>query len=186
MRAEYDVEIAWRAFELHPGIPPEGEPIPWPPQRLAGALEHVRQMATQVGLPVADRTHWYNSVPAHEAAEWAHDHASHEVEEAFRRALFRAYFAEGRNIGDPDVLVELASAEGLDGNALRRSLDAHEYLERVHAQFQEARELGVTGVPTYVAGQYGLVGAQPYEAFHELMAAAGASKRHPAEHPPHE
>jgi predicted DsbA family dithiol-disulfide isomerase len=171
------VAIEWRAFELHPGVPPEGERIPWPPERVAAALARVRHLAAEAGLPVGDRTHWYDSTPAHEAAEWAHASYPPEVEEEFRRAVFHAYFADGRNIGAADVLVELATAQSLDGAGLRAALDRHDYLPRIRAQFEEARAIGVTGVPTYVADGYGIVGAQPYDHFHQLMEAAGATRR---------
>ena len=73
--------------------------------------------------------------------------------------------------------VELGTALGLDGEGLRAALADHRYLPRVQQQFAEARATGVDGVPTYVAGGYALVGAQPYETFHRLMAAAGQPPR---------
>ena len=163
---------------MHPGIPPEGERIPWPPERLAAALARVRHLSDQAGLPIGDRTHWYHSVPAHEAAEWAHEHYPAEEEE-FRRAIFRAYFAGGQNIGDPEVLVALAEARGLDGSGLRSALADRRYLPDVTAQFEAARASGVDGVPTAVAGGYAVVGAQPYAVFQQLMAAVGETP-HPA------
>ena len=111
-------------------------------------------------LPVGDRTHWYNSTPAHEAAEWAHERYPAEEEE-FRRAIFRAYFAEGKNVGDPDVLVSLAQARGLEGASLREALAGRRHLPPVTAQFQDARRSGIDGVPTTVADGYAVVGAQP-------------------------
>lgn len=151
--------------------------IALPPERLAAGRASFQRLADEAGLPYAQRTRWYDSLPAHEAAEWAHDRYSPEQEEEFRRAIFAAYFAHGRNIGDPAVLEALASTIGLDGADLRRALVEHQYRERVQAQFVEARETGVDGVPTIVAGQYAVVGAQPYAIFERLMEVIGEPKK---------
>jgi predicted DsbA family dithiol-disulfide isomerase len=162
----YDIEVEHCAFELHPGVPPEGQPVPWPPQRLAAARSQFEQAADAEGLPHVVRSHWYNSEPAHQASLWADDQ-SHGEE--FRRAVYRAYFAQGANIGSTDVLVGLADELGLPAQELRAALDAGRYREQVAEQFERARELGVTAVPAYIAGRYVMVGAQPYELFQQLI-----------------
>jgi len=136
---------------------------------MAAARERFAQVAKAEGLAYGERTHWYNSVPAHEAALWADEHGDGE---AFRRAVYRAYFVDGLNIGQADVLAELARANGLDGEALRAALAAGEYRARVEEQFGYARQAGITGVPAYVAGNYLMVGAQPYEVYEKLVDAA--------------
>ena len=88
--------------------------------------------------------------------------------------MFEAYFVHDRNIGSPAVLAELAGEIGLPGDELRAALADGRYLPQVRAEYQEARELGITAVPTFIAGDYALVGAHPYENFEKLMAAAGA------------
>ena len=169
------------AFELHPGIPLEGQEVPWPPDRLAAARAHFEQVANSEGLAYGTRTHWYNSVPAHEAALWADGQADGE---AFRRGVYRAYFADGANIASTDVLAGLADAVGLDSSELRRALAEGRYRERVEAQFDFARAAGVTGVPAYVAGRYMMVGAQPYEVFRKLIETAQAEDGTQAPSPP--
>ena len=159
------------AFELHPGIPPEGQKVPWPAERLAAARAHFEQVANAEGLPYGTRTHWYNSVPAHEAALWADEHGNGE---AFRRAVYPAYFADGLNIGSVDVLVILADSLQLDSADLQSAVQDGRYRERVNEQFEFARAAGVTGVPAYIAGQYSMVGAQPYEIFQRLIETAQA------------
>lgn len=168
------MEIEWRAFELHPGIPPEGQPLPWPPEVRAQRGQNFKRLADQAGLPYGDRTHWFDSGPAHEAFEWARQQ---DGGEAFRRAVYEAYFVRNINIGSADVLVELASGVGLPGENLRAALLDGRYRDTVAAQFQESRQIGVTGVPTFVAGGYAVVGAQPYEMFERLMETVGASRR---------
>ena len=119
LRTEYDVEVEYRAFELHPGIPPEGQTIPFNPARMAAGRSNFALLADEAGLPHGERTHWYDSTPAHEAAEWATDLGAGEK---FRWAVYQAYFVEDRNIGSPDVLCELAGQLGLDADDLRAAL----------------------------------------------------------------
>jgi predicted DsbA family dithiol-disulfide isomerase len=169
------------AFELHPGIPLEGQPVPWPPERVAAARARFEQVARAEGLEYGERTHWYNSVPAHEAALWADEHGDGE---AFRRAVYRAYFADGLNIGSTDVLADLANGLGLDTVDLRSAMEEGRYRGRVNQQFEFAREAGVTGVPTYIAGRYLVVGAQPLEVFRKLVETAQAEDGTEAPSPP--
>lgn len=91
----------------------------------------------------------------------------------FRHALYQAYFRDNINIGATEVLTELASGLGLDAAALREALEERRYRGRVLEQFQQAHEIGVTAVPTFVAGGYALVGAHPLENFRKLIEAAG-------------
>jgi len=118
------------------------------------------------GLPYGDRKMTFNSRLAQELASWA---ASQPGGEAIHDALFRAYFVDGKNIGDPDVLVELAKSVGLSADEARKVIDTRSHKAAVDADWEKSREYGVTGVPTYVVGDRGVVGAQPYEALEELV-----------------
>jgi predicted DsbA family dithiol-disulfide isomerase len=161
------VEVEWLAFELHPGVPPEGQELP-ERFRQSGGRSHFQELAEEAGLEVGKRTHWYDSTPAHEATRWA---AEHGAEDAFRHAIFRAYFVQNRNIGSAEVLAEIATDLELDADELRNALAEGRYRERIQQEYQSAREIGVTAVPTFVANQrYALVGAHPYEHFEKLMA----------------
>jgi predicted DsbA family dithiol-disulfide isomerase len=150
-------------------VPAEGEAIPWPAERLATAHARFAQVAAAEGLPYRQRSHWYNSVPAHEAALWADEHGDGE---AFRRAVFRAYFADLLNIGSADVLAQIADDLEMPADDLHVALAAGRYREAVEDQFEFARQSGITGVPAYVAGRYVLVGAQPLEVYQQLIETA--------------
>jgi predicted DsbA family dithiol-disulfide isomerase len=144
---------------------------------MAAARSRFEQVANAEGLEYSARTHWYNSIPAHEAALWADAQGDGE---AFRRAVYRAYFAEGLNIGSAEVLANLASGVGLNGEDVRVALADGRYREKVQEQFEFARQAGVTGVPTYIAGRYSMVGAQPYEIFQKLIETAQRENGHSA------
>jgi predicted DsbA family dithiol-disulfide isomerase len=91
--------------------------------------------------------------------------------------LYRAYFVDARNIGDPDILVELAASVGLPAEEARTVLAERRFKDAVDADWAKSHQYGVTGVPTFVAARYGVVGAQPYEVLEQLLDKAGARRR---------
>jgi predicted DsbA family dithiol-disulfide isomerase len=104
---------------------------------------------------------------AHEAAHWA-KHQGRFSE--YNEALFRAFFERGEDISNVDVLGRLASDLGLDSNSLQQALDKHEYLESVLADEREARKLGISGVPAFVANRKAaLSGVQSMENLKKLI-----------------
>jgi predicted DsbA family dithiol-disulfide isomerase len=164
------VKVTYHAFDLHPGIPMEGQKVPWDPATMAQRRGHFAEAAAKEGLEVGERSHWYNSMPAHEAALWADEKGQGA---AFRKGVFRAYFVANSNIASPDLLAEIATGLGLDAAELRSALEAGTYRKQVEQEYEEARQIGVTAVPTFVAGRYAIVGAHPYESFEKLMEAMG-------------
>ena len=132
-----------------------------------------RLMDTE-GLQYGRRTHTYNSRLAQELAKWADTQPGFE---AIHSALYRAYFVEGRNIGDTEVLVDIAQSVGLSAEGARRIVKERPFKQGVDADWQKARTYGVTGVPTFVAHGHQVVGAQPYEILEQLASAAGARRR---------
>ena len=118
------------------------------------------------GLPYGNRTMTYNSRLAQELGKWADTQPGGD---AIHDALFRAYFVEGRNIGDPAVLLDIAKQVGLDEAKAREVLEKRTFKAAVDEDWAKSRAYGVTGVPTFVAGGYGVVGAQPYEALEQLV-----------------
>lgn len=168
------MEIEWHAFELHPGVPPEGMAIPWDPARIAQGRASFVRLANEAGLEVGERTHWYNSDLAHEASLWARDRG---VQNQLHRAILRAYFVENRNIGSAEVLIDVAFSLGIDVADLTVALAERRYRQKVLDEYAEARAIGVTAVPTFVVDGYAIVGAHPYESFQRLLAAVGEPRR---------
>ncbi len=165
-------------FPLHPETPDEGQSLE---QLFAGRGMDMEAMYTrmkglmdQEGLPYGRRTHTYNSRLAQELGRWAD---TQEGGEALHDALYRAYFVDARNIGDPDVLLEIVEAVGLPVEEARTVLEERSFKAAVDADWQNSRQIGVTGVPTFVAGGYGVVGAQPYEVLEQLMDQVGVPRR---------
>ena len=125
------------------------------------------------GLPYVRGERVYNSRLAQELAKLAEQEGRKEIHDA----LFRAYFVDGINLADAGALAAVAERLGLPGAEARQALERRTFRAAVDADWARARKLGVTGVPTFVAGGRGMVGAQPYEALETLVQRAGARRR---------
>jgi predicted DsbA family dithiol-disulfide isomerase len=174
LASSYDLEIVWTHFPLHPETPPEGvslaQMFAGRGYDLAAMRARMSQLMAAEGLPYGDRSMTYNSRLAQELAVWAE---TCDGGAAIHDALFRAYFVDGRNIGDPEVLVEIASRLGLDADEARAVLSARRFRATVDQHWARSRELGITGVPTFVIDGRGAVGAQPYGVLEQLVRSAG-------------
>jgi predicted DsbA family dithiol-disulfide isomerase len=126
---------------------------------------------TAEGLPYGERTMTYNSRLAQELGKWADTQPGGD---AFHDALFRAYFVEARDISRPAVLLDVVEQTGLPVDDAREVLERRTFKDAVDADWALSREYGISGVPTFVAGGYGVVGAQPYEALEALVRRAAS------------
>lgn len=166
-------------FPLHPNLPREGVPLAELFRAkgmrfdLGAAHARLAAVAEGVGLPFNPPHFAWDTRLAQELSVWA----AEQGQRGLHDRLFRAVFVDGLNVGDPDVLVRLAREQGLDPEAAAAVLRDRSHRAKVDADWQYARELGVTGVPTYVIGRRGVVGAQPYEALERLALQAGATPR---------
>jgi len=178
LRENYNVDIKLIHFPLHPDTPAEGrEMAGFYAQRGLDPDKMYNDMKERMdaeGLPYGKRTHSYNSRLAQELGKWAD---TLEDGAKLHDALYRAYFVDSRNIGDAEVLLDVVGSVGLSVDDARRVIEERTFEAKVDADWQKSQQYGVTGVPTYVAGGYGVVGAQPYEALEQLMKQVGAEKR---------
>ena len=169
------MKVEWVHFPLHPDTPAEGRALA---DLFAGRNVDLRAMYAQMkarmtaeGLPYGERTMTYNSRLAQELGKWADTQPGGE---AIHDALFRAYFVEARDISRPAVLLDVAERVGLSADGAREVLERRTFKDAVDADWELSRRYGITGVPTFVAARYGVVGAQPYEALEELVRKAAA------------
>ncbi len=137
---------------------------------VSAAQQRMARLMHEEGLPYGSRTMTFNSRLAQEIAAWA---VTQPGGEQIHDALFRAYFVDGRNISQLDVLQDVAEAIGLDRASAKDVVETRSYRDAVDADWNESRRLGVTGVPTFVAGDRGVSGAQSYEILEQLVATAG-------------
>jgi predicted DsbA family dithiol-disulfide isomerase len=178
LKSAFEVETVLVHFPLHPETPLEGRSMA---QVYAGRSVDPEAMYLRMkglmdaeGLPYGRRTHTYNSRLAQELGKWAD---TQPAGAAIHDRLYKAYFVEARNIGDPDILVEIARSVGLPADEARAVLEERRLKDAVDADWAKSHAYGVTGVPTFVAARYGVVGAQPYEVLEQLVEKAGAPRR---------
>ena len=166
LQQELPVDVEWRPFELHPETPRDGANLVGrlgSSARAAAYAHNILNLARDSGLEMQMPTVVANSHLALEAAEFAREHGGFGP---YHRALFRAYFEEQRDVGDPDVLCELARECGVDDQGLRQALAEGRYAGRIDEITAEARANEVVSMPTFVFdGNFQLVGAQDYAVF---------------------
>ncbi len=119
------------------------------------------------GLPFnAERNMSYNSRLAQELSKWAESRGKGDE---IHDALFRAYFVDVRNIGKADVLAQIAAENGLPADEATEVLLSRKYKSAVDEDWKRCAAYGVNAVPTFLAGRYLMVGAQPYEELERLI-----------------
>jgi predicted DsbA family dithiol-disulfide isomerase len=129
------------------------------------------------GLPYnPERNMSYNSRLAQELTKWAEGKGKGE---AISDALFRAYFVDVKNIGKAEVLAKIAEENDLPPDEATDILLSRSFKEAVDEDWQRCASFGVHAVPTFLAGRYLMVGAQPYEELERLVEHAGKSAAHP-------
>jgi predicted DsbA family dithiol-disulfide isomerase len=174
----FDIVIKLVHFPLHPDTPAEGRALQdlfrSGPEDIAAKYARMKALMDAEGLPYAERSHTYNSRLAQELGSWADTVVASG---AIHDALYRAYFVDRRNIGDRNVLLDIAESVGLKRDDARKVLDERTLKGVVDADWAKSRTYGVTGVPTFVTGRAGIVGAQPYESIERLLIDAGARRR---------
>ena len=178
LRQKFDIDLKWVHFPLHPETPAEGMTLEalfaGRDYDLEASYRRMKGLMDEEGLAYSRRTHTYNSRLAQELGAWAD---TVDGGAALHDALYRAYFVDGRNIGDAEELLGIVGEAGLPADEARAVLDERRFGDAVDADWARSRKIGVSGVPTFVAGGYGVVGAQPYETLEKFLAEIGARPR---------
>ncbi|GGG75465.1 polyketide biosynthesis protein [Salipiger pallidus] len=165
---DHPFQMRWRPFMLNPDMPAEGmDRRAYLETKFGGQKgavdaympisEHAAQAGVEINLDAISRTP--STVDAHRLIHWA---GIEGVQQAVISALFRAYFVDGRDIGDTEILGDIADACGLDASLVQRLLRSDADRREIFEMDAAARGMGVTSVPTFVvAGQHAVPGAQP-------------------------
>lgn len=173
---DLQVEILWQPFQLNPGMPPEGMDRQVYRTAKFGTWEYAQALEARLiavgaaeGIPFAfdgiERTP--NTLNSHRLIWLArHQGAQDRVVEA----LFQGYFLQARDIGDPQVLLDIGCTSGLDPRQIEALLQGDTGLAEVEQEEERARVLGISGVPHFVLnGRSALSGAQPSEVMAEAV-----------------
>jgi predicted DsbA family dithiol-disulfide isomerase len=159
-------------FDLHPEYPPEGRTRASLVARYGPGLEdHTRRLIEGAGFTYTESVGVPRSLDALRLAEFARGEGRHDD---VHGPLFRAYWSEARDIGDVDVLVDIATAAGLDPDKAREVLESNAFAEEVRQSTETAHRLGVNGVPAWLVDRKLYIsGAQPHEVFDRALGQLG-------------
>lgn len=168
--------VEWHPFQLNPETPPEGyDRAEFMASKfgdadgIARAHETFLERAKALGLPVdlAAIKRTPNSLDAHRLIHWAGIEGRQHAAVA---ALFRAYWAEGKDIGDHAVLADIAEQIGMDRAVVETLLASDADRDQIIARERHSHQAGVTGVPTFIVGnRHAVVGAQPVELWLDVI-----------------
>ena len=172
-------EVVYRPFQLDPHAPRDrSEPVAdayarkfGGPQRASELMARVTKVAESEGLEFhLDRALRPNTADAHRLLWWTLRTAGAKAQHDLNELLMAAYFTDGEDLGDPDVLVARAARCGLDADAVRSMLADEEGVEALAVALRHAADLGITAVPTFVLNsRWSIPGAQDTEYFVQVL-----------------
>jgi predicted DsbA family dithiol-disulfide isomerase len=172
-----NADIMFQPFELNPDMPAGGQNIVEhirekygsTPEQSDANRAMIRDRAAAVGFTMAmsDQSRIYNTFDAHRLLHWA---GLESKQKALKDGLFEAYFTDGRDPSDHDVLVDVATRAGLDENEARAVLAGDRYAAEVREAEALWRSRGISAVPAVViSGRYLISGGQPAEVFEKAL-----------------
>jgi predicted DsbA family dithiol-disulfide isomerase len=185
------VQITWRAFELDGSAPKVREPVDYAErlgrkygttaEQAQAMIDRMTGVARGVGLDFRfDRIRPGNTFDAHRLLHLA---ALRGVQDAVKERFLRGYLTEGEAIGDGSTLIRLSREAGLDADEVASVLGSDRYADDVRADEAEANALGISGVPFFVIGSYGVSGAQSPAVLLDVLAKAWSERGDGAELP---
>ncbi len=179
------ITIRWRPFQLDPTIPPAGEDREaymlkkfGSKDRIEAAHDRIREAGAAAGIKFDFDAIKVspNTLDAHRLIHWAGT-LGPEAQTRLVAGLFRAYFEQGRDIGDHEVLVSVAETAGMNVNHARELLSGSVNRKEVLEAVESAQRMGVSGVPCFLLeGRYVLSGAQPPEVLEDAIRQVAAAK----------
>ena len=173
---DHPFAIEWHPFQLNPNMPPEGmDRRAYLEAKFGGkegavrayapVVEHAEKAGLTIDFEGMQRTP--NTINAHRLIHWA---GLEGFQGFVVQRLFEAYFRDARDIGDIEVLADIADAVGMDAAVVQRLLHSDADIEDIRARDAHSRKMGVTSVPTFiVAGQHAVPGAQPPEVWEGVI-----------------
>ena len=160
------VDVEWRPFEIHPEVPIEGMPVedlPYSASVWMSMQEALRANAKAEGLDVGKRPKVSNTHRALAAGAYVQSEEPSRFPD-FHERLFKSYFAEGRDLGDPAVVDRVAAETGVAVERMRAAIDSGGYESALSRTSKDARRMGISGTPTFVFDRrFAVSGAQPSE-----------------------
>ena len=172
-----DLELHWHAFELNPDMPPEGQNLREhvaakygaSPEQSDKARQRLADLGASLGFTFnySDDTRMVNTFKAHQLLHWA---AEQGCQTELKEALFAAFFTDGRDVSDSEVLADVCAGVGLDRDEALAVLSEARFARSVRDDQRQWVEQGIQAVPTFVVNQqYMVQGAQEAVAFGRML-----------------
>ena len=169
LKENYDLEVEWRPFEIHPETPKEGtdlNSLNFPKEYLDMMIANIKSLANEVGITLKLSDKLPNSRLALYLSEFARKNGKFEE---FHRLVLDSYWKEGKDIGDQALLLDIAENVGLDRSKVLDYLNSEEPKTELMNSLKDLRKYGINGVPTFIIGDKIVVGAQPYDVFKRII-----------------
>ncbi|HEV2080807.1 MAG TPA: DsbA family oxidoreductase [Allosphingosinicella sp.] len=174
-----DATVTFQPFELNPAMPPEGQNIVEhigekygsSPEQSAASRQLIKDRAAELGFTIATsgESRIYNTFDAHRLLHWAETKGR---QKELKNGLFTAYFTDGQNPSDPEVLVSAAEKAGLSAQEAREVLSSGRYADEVRQSEQLWQSRGIHAVPAVIINdRYLISGGQPPEVFEKALRA---------------
>ncbi|PKQ16341.1 MAG: hypothetical protein CVT67_05165 [Actinobacteria bacterium HGW-Actinobacteria-7] len=169
LRQDHEADLVLVPFELRPQLPGEGVPVSELGTPHSEHVEqHIRRMAKEAGQDLVIPDFVPNTHYALGLGEYARDQGN-RIHEAVHEAIFSAYSGKGLDIGREDVLLDIASAAGLDREEAAKVFAEGRYDDRLHQFYHLAVSLGITATPSALVCNELLIGSRPYEVLEDAL-----------------
>ena len=169
LKKNYDLEVEWRPFEIHPETPKEGTDLnnlPYPEEYLDMMKANIKKLADDVGISLKLSDKLPNSRLALYLSEFARKNGKFDD---FHKLVFDSYWKDGKDIGDQAFLLGLAETIGLNRNDMLEYINSEEPKSELTKSLKDLKQYGINGVPTFIIGDKIVVGAQPYDVFKKVI-----------------
>ena len=160
LRDAYELRINWCFVEIHPETSAEGEPVTsldYPSEQWNALMKNLDAVAREEGIAMAEHTFTTNSKDALLLSEAAKQEGRDKFY-TLHESLFAAFFVDSRNIGDRDVLRDIAAESGIDSAVVESAWQDNKYEQRILANYHQARQHEIQAVPSFIFGERKLTG----------------------------
>ena len=160
LRDSYDLKINWCFIEIHPETSPDGEPVAsleYPSEQWNLLMQNLEAVAREEGIVMAEHSFTTNSKDALLLSEAAKQQGREKFYDLHEK-LFTAFFVDGRNIGDRNILRELAADCGIDKEVVESAWQDKKYQQRIVSNYHAARQHEIQAVPSFIFGERKLTG----------------------------
>lgn len=160
LKNSYDLKINWCFLEIHPENSAEGEPVmdlDYSSEFWDDLMRNLKRVAEEENIPLAEHTFTTNSKDALLLAE-ASKQLGSDIFYMLHEKIFSAFFVDNKNIGDRNVLREIAKKCGIDNKIIDTAWRERKYQQRLLENFNQARDFNIKSVPSFVFGKHVLTG----------------------------